>query len=118
MSSKMKHTPGPWDAYGRVIRDVDGGEDQIAGISDWGAEGEVEALANARLIASAPDLLAALLPFAAMAQCTGHTDTRDGEVVMRLQNPSTGEWVVLKRADFRGVTAAIAKRNSVNFARN
>jgi hypothetical protein len=55
------HTPGPWSAYvgdhGFEVYQDDGhgNGDGIQGI-----KGHPEALANARLIASAPDLLAAL----------------------------------------------------------
>lgn len=51
-----KHTPGPWAKYGSIIRDVCGGEDQIANVNVTDDEGQ----ANAKLIAAAPDLLEAL----------------------------------------------------------
>lgn len=67
---ETKHTPGPWKVYraenGKIIGigvDRPGDEDHAAGITDpgfglWG--GEDEKAANARLIAAAPDLYAAL----------------------------------------------------------
>lgn len=56
MNDKLLHTPGPWflDHYGGVTAN---GED-VAHVV--GAYGCVENEANARLIAAAPDLLAAL----------------------------------------------------------
>lgn len=60
----QKHTPGPWKVYERVsnhdsdswIKGPDG--EQIA--SGIGHEDEPQQLANARLIAAAPELLEAL----------------------------------------------------------
>jgi hypothetical protein len=57
-----KHTPGPWRVTAKIntniirqARQDDGFDDYIA--STWGGPHE----ANARLIAAAPDLLAALI---------------------------------------------------------
>ncbi len=57
-----KHTPGPWKAGVDIFpRDIVRGKDLIATTYGLGAEIEdEESLANARLIAAAPDLLAAL----------------------------------------------------------
>lgn len=59
----MNHTPGPWVASEmRVFRgDIDGNT-YIAGTApaDYSGGDTSEAKANARLIAAAPDLLAAL----------------------------------------------------------
>lgn len=54
-----KHTPGPWAAFQNRIQSAEG--EPIADalmVSDFDTSGEDEA--NARLIAAAPDLLAAL----------------------------------------------------------
>lgn len=63
------HTPGPWKVFtttdGRKVVGV--GEMTGDGITDCGfgvwRQGSDECLANARLIAAAPDLLAALLAY-------------------------------------------------------
>jgi hypothetical protein len=63
----MKHTPGPWsdDWNFIVVSRADGRENYIAQICESDEEGlfiedSAERAANARLIAAAPDLLAAL----------------------------------------------------------
>lgn len=58
MNSPAKHTPGPWAVSGgNIIQDVRGLD--VAKV--WmGPRGELNDTANARLIAAAPDLLAAL----------------------------------------------------------
>jgi hypothetical protein len=55
------HTPGPWivDAYGDVTAN---GEDVAHVVSYYGVD---ECIANARLIAAAPEMLAALRGFLA-----------------------------------------------------
>ena len=63
----MAHTPGPWTNDDGLVT---GGESRarfapgvsvdIFDASEWGAEQHDEAMANAALIAAAPDLLAAL----------------------------------------------------------
>ena len=56
--SKSKHTPGPWhSAHGRMIRSKD--DHSVAQCTlGWGIEAD-ECRANTRLIAAAPELLAA-----------------------------------------------------------
>lgn len=65
----MSYTPGPW-AYRDSVEGFRGdycvtqgvdptGKDELASVWSCGAEGPDEAEANARLIAAAPDLLAA-----------------------------------------------------------
>ena len=53
--SKPKHTPGPWDTNSRktIVRHTETGE----WIADVGGRDTPEAIANATLIARAPDLL-------------------------------------------------------------
>lgn len=63
----MKHTPGPWIVYGRILRSVDGGEDQIAAITGDLADPETQA--NIRLIRAAPSLLEALRNAQALHPC-------------------------------------------------
>ena len=60
--SAPKHTPGPWAVSGREINGpIDTGV-IVARIPEWGilADAPDPGRANARLIAAAPDLLAAL----------------------------------------------------------
>jgi len=60
-----KHTPGPWvalgDHYDECVRVFNGDNNQIC-VFRYGADPDrrVTAMATARLIAAAPDLLAAL----------------------------------------------------------
>lgn len=61
-----QHTPGPWKAYqGRYSRQLSGPKDESIGeIYNWDGEGTssaiaLEAVANAHLIAAAPELLRA-----------------------------------------------------------
>lgn len=60
--SNSKHTPGPWLRMGRSIGN---GAGEIATV--WGLRDE-RAIANARLIAAAPEMLAALK---AIVDCAG-----------------------------------------------
>ena len=56
-----QHTPGPWKVTGLYVREQDGG--LVASINDlWHDQKtpKAEKNANARLMAAAPDLLAAL----------------------------------------------------------
>lgn len=87
-----KHTPGPW-----VRRNIASARDIYIGAADDGGAPSVaivparvnrpadEADANARLIAAAPDLLAALLPFA------GNWGFRDFNAVRAAIARATGE---------------------------
>jgi hypothetical protein len=70
---KAKHTPGPWRITeghrDRIIRaiDSDGDDTVIAEVHWWAMAGAAESIANARLIAAAPELLEACkFAFAAM----------------------------------------------------
>jgi len=53
----MGHTPGPWRVN---AHDICAGSDAVAGVYGTTGYAPEEAQANARLIAAAPDLLAAL----------------------------------------------------------
>ena len=63
--NKMKHTPGPWthhwDKIGHDVRAADGGLIAAVGIGkvDWKHGDEHYRVANAHLIAAAPELLEA-----------------------------------------------------------
>lgn len=62
--AEFKGTPGPWRLYaGFVVKDVDESGDwwELATVSDQVPD--AERLPNARLIAAAPDLLAAALEY-------------------------------------------------------
>jgi hypothetical protein len=58
----MTHTPGPWEVLSRSIYQVDaiGGREVVHGNGIKGRDNNQEREANARLIAAAPELLAAL----------------------------------------------------------
>jgi hypothetical protein len=67
--SNTKHTPGPWTAYNENS-EYPGIEGATESVVIWGEKGEQEGvrgdtharrLANARLIAAAPDMCAALI---------------------------------------------------------
>ena len=52
-----KHTPGPWEiGNNMILKVINGSYFSIAEVNDW----EDETVPNARLIAAAPELLAAL----------------------------------------------------------
>ena len=62
MTNETKHTPGPWDfddlrSDGGNLEIVGGNDVCVADVDPDGSDDEV--MANARLIAAAPDLLAA-----------------------------------------------------------
>ena len=69
------HTPGPWIIVGRIIDAVPRSSslppERIAILDQGPTEGESEA--NARLIAAAPDLLAACI--AALPALSAHANT-------------------------------------------
>jgi len=54
----MSHTPGPWRTNYRMVTPVNAAQDGSADVCHVYGDEETE-IANARLIASAPDLLAA-----------------------------------------------------------
>jgi len=54
-----KHTPGPWDKSGSVIKSLAGSDRKVADVRVGDEEGQ----ANAKLIAAAPELLATLQAF-------------------------------------------------------
>ena len=82
--SKRAHTPGPWsvDRLGKVRCQVDGGRGFIADPGDGRYYNSIPrdaeiSLANARLIAAAPDLLTALEGLVAYADHYTTTDHGD-----------------------------------------
>ena len=93
-----QHTPGPWymDGYdlGHYEFAVYGGERNayIARLEDDGGDTAEQVEANARLIAAAPDLLAALRHFVAPF---GHTFSPDG------CSACDAAWTAFKKAEGR-----------------
>lgn len=83
--TKTQHTPGPWSQDNGHIWH---GDIHIAALTQNWSDGGTQKLANARLIAAAPDLLAAL-----QAICDGvnwaHADCR--EVARAAIKQATGE---------------------------
>lgn len=82
---EIKHTPGPWLLNGFYIyRD---GATRIAAVSNWcisGADAFAETVANARLIAAAPELLEALIEVTATLAWNAHGECRaihDGPIM-------------------------------------
>jgi hypothetical protein len=80
----VRHTPGPWlsDEHGYIIQAPARDNDRcIKIISPWIAaawEGDEEAMANNRLMAAAPDLLAACDAAETMLRCLPDTTTNAG----------------------------------------
>mgnify|MGYP001562523686 CR=1 FL=1 len=78
-NEKAKHTPGPWKAYGQEVQgDLNGKLRRVAycNMTESGkVTTRIQAEANARLIAAAPDLLAALEKCAAMLANIGQGAT-------------------------------------------
>lgn len=74
-----EHTPGPWRQAHDYIEAVPDGEGyaapsfDICAMADWCGEDEDERLANARLIAAAPDMLKALREVVACADSSRNT---------------------------------------------
>lgn len=117
MSSESKHTPGPWI----VMHGDNGYPSGISAPGDAGIPGAVGCIvrnggiglpssdagkANARLIAAAPDLLAALEPLAALLQ--PHMDEYQDDRVFFAVN--YGRVTI---GDLRRARAAIAKAEAV-----
>ncbi len=70
-----QHTPGPWDASGTVFSGPDG----MIGEVGFGKRDDPEMIANARLIAAAPDLLAALHKIG--YEPIGHAEASDRQIL-------------------------------------
>lgn len=73
MSSPRQHTPGPWDVEPKGSRHFVDGPDglTVAYLDRAGVRERAEIEANARLIASAPDLLNLLTAAARLEELTG-----------------------------------------------
>ena len=99
-----EHTPGPWEAVengGRLATDVFAGDLQIADC-DW-PQGELDGVtleSNARLIAAAPSLLAAL------KEVLAHVEDMDA--------PRVGNQCTLCHTYREIVRAAIARAESTS----
>ena len=82
MENKTQHTPGPWRmgkrAYDRAIYGQQGAE--VASMLDL-FHTPAESLANARLIAAAPDLLEALRDITDLAERYGVGEHCDGNIL-------------------------------------
>jgi hypothetical protein len=66
----LKHTPGPWNTTGNgLVYSVD----EVVADATFGCMNGETTIANARLIASAPDLLAALQEIAAAGYDSAHS---------------------------------------------
>ncbi|AZO45912.1 hypothetical protein EJ076_34935 [Mesorhizobium sp. M7D.F.Ca.US.005.01.1.1] len=66
MASETKHTEGPWEAHTFLVMGGKGMRDRICHVgtsTSLGPPRAYETEANARLIAAAPDMLAALQAF-------------------------------------------------------
>ncbi|MEH3063839.1 MAG: hypothetical protein PGN33_14220 [Methylobacterium radiotolerans] len=103
-----QHTPGPWQADAQYIAAVDGRPVPIAAsqyvwVTAPGGPAHEEACANARLIAAAPDLLAALRWAASMAE----------EAILVRENggdpEDTPEVIAMHREELEAARAAITK---------
>ena len=85
MTTQAKHTPGPWAANddGLVLGNLDNYEGEAplvctcGGADDFNMEPDLH-LANARLIASAPEMLEALRAMVARAPFIDQSVTEDG----------------------------------------
>ena len=61
MQSEAKHTPGPWKYHTESYRNLIAGPDRLRVADVWTSDRpDTERMANARLIAAAPDLLVEL----------------------------------------------------------
>jgi hypothetical protein len=70
-----KHTPGPWHAVDDNFVEAENGATVIDQINDDLSElSDEEISANARLIAAAPDLLAALRKLEIWLECTDNAE--------------------------------------------
>ena len=115
-STQTKHTPGPWQVAGeldnlRVMSEIDDekacdGLRRVALVTcgDFELADYGEHAANARLIAAAPDLLAALQDAIAVGDALG-------DWIARTQTGSKGAHSVVKdaRATLDNARAAIAR---------
>ena len=98
-ASKMKHTPGPWHIGVRTYyagRDVYGPHGQAVAVAELKLlMHPLEAEANARLIAAAPELLA-LLKRILYAHKTGNCGVVTGEATLCGQFESAARDVINK----------------------
>ena len=102
--SEAKHTPGPWE----VVVPADGlwpprvfSGSKFIGMVNNSDDTQEQRVADARLIAAAPDLLEALEPFddAARDRAADASEWKDGDTV--------AVWVTI--GDLRKARAAIAR---------
>ena len=108
-----EHTPGPWRANGSYVDTKNGMALEIAHVMQVGVgyapRSPEESKFNARLIAAAPELLAALAPFAHFAEVYENKivaegqPARDSDIFYRLNS------VMITLGDLRQARAALAK---------
>ena len=103
----MTHTPGPWHLWvGRRIVDIVA-NDRAYGIcrmlpnTDGPASDDALLMSNARILAAAPDLVAALEPFAALS--TALVDRPDEHPLYGFNDAT------ITYGDIRRARAAVAK---------
>jgi hypothetical protein len=82
------HTQGPWLCSGTSVSNPQANRPNaiICDVSGWGNRDEAEQIANARLIAAAPDMLAAL--YEVLSLCDRDSDI--GYVVITAINKAKG----------------------------
>lgn len=101
-----KFTPGPWQARDSELI---GGDGTILATLHWHSGRDVENVADARLIAAAPEMYEALKAFAAFEHArpwpgTAWENNPDGDVLF---SHHTG--ISVTREDFRRAAEALAK---------
>ena len=96
MTNEAKHTPGPWEFHGRINDDLTHDGSILADVASGRArcvakapryESEVQWIANASLIATAPELLEALEDEVRhMRASGGEPSERTIEVIAKAKN--------------------------------
>ena len=84
--SKLKHTPGPWEADVTNVFEYSGGKDRLhfrVARCDFDGQRNNEAIANARLIAAAPEMLEALIKIYNNANINGFEYVMVEELIER-----------------------------------
>lgn len=99
------HTPGPWFSRGRAV--LTGAEDLVACADPKGEFTPPAAVANARLIAAAPDLLVALRHLEIVTRTDAVTDAEVLDLEQTYGADTT--WSELVDAAKAAALAAIAK---------
>lgn len=102
------HTPGPWIADSWYVGPKD--LPTLVKVNPNGPLGHEEVIANARLIAAAPDLLAALQSALSDAKPAAHReywrDGADGESSELVREETWPDWIAAARAAIAQATGA------------